>query len=127
MNMLLMFCKGLFNKDYAQSIALPVARKIFGTKRSDVVLQVSSKRSWAVKCILGTANANFTAGWKEFVLDNNLKVGDVCVFERISTSKLLSVLAVGITFDLNFTNPVLYACLKGSYICVEKIYQSLSD
>ncbi|KAJ8544724.1 hypothetical protein K7X08_017307 [Anisodus acutangulus] len=66
------------------SITLPVARKFFATKRSDVVLQVSSKRSWAVKCSLGTANAKFTAGWKEFVLENNLKVGDVCVFERVS-------------------------------------------
>ncbi|KAJ8549988.1 hypothetical protein K7X08_033695 [Anisodus acutangulus] len=71
------------------SMALPVARKFFATKHSVVVLQVSSKRSWAVKCILGTANAKFTAGWKEFVLDNNLKVGSVCVFERVSRSKLL--------------------------------------
>ncbi|XP_059294587.1 uncharacterized protein LOC132047576 [Lycium ferocissimum] len=71
------------------SITLPVTKKFFTTKHSDVVLQVSSKRTWAVKCILGTANAKFTAGWKEFVLDNNLKVGDVCVFERVSRSKLL--------------------------------------
>ncbi|XP_060192862.1 uncharacterized protein LOC132622293 [Lycium barbarum] len=71
------------------SMTLPVTKKFFTTKHSDVVLQVSSKRTWAVKCILGTANAKFTAGWKEFVLDNNLKVGDVCVFERVGRSKLL--------------------------------------
>ncbi|XP_018632329.1 putative B3 domain-containing protein Os03g0621600 isoform X1 [Nicotiana tomentosiformis] len=71
------------------SITLTIARRFFSTKRSDVVLQVSSKRSWAVKCILGTVNAKLTSGWKEFVLDNNLKVGDVCVFERVCTSKLL--------------------------------------
>ncbi|XP_016490744.2 B3 domain-containing protein LOC_Os12g40080 isoform X1 [Nicotiana tabacum] len=71
------------------SITLSRARKFFATKHSDVVLQNSSKRSWAVKCSLGTVNAKLTSGWKEFVLDNNLKVGDVCVFERVSTSKLL--------------------------------------
>ncbi|OIT06486.1 PREDICTED: uncharacterized protein LOC109211655 isoform X1 [Nicotiana attenuata] len=71
------------------SITLPIARKFFATKHSDVILQNSSKRSWAVKCSLGTVNAKLTSGWKEFVLDNNLKVGDVCVFERVSRSKLL--------------------------------------
>ncbi|XP_070052213.1 B3 domain-containing protein Os03g0620400-like isoform X1 [Nicotiana tomentosiformis] len=71
------------------SITLSRARKFFATRHSDVVLKVSSKKSWAVKCILGTANAKLTSGWKEFVLDNNLKVGDVCVFERVSRSKLL--------------------------------------
>ncbi|XP_059294586.1 uncharacterized protein LOC132047575 [Lycium ferocissimum] len=71
------------------SVTLPAARNFFTTKHSDVVLQVSSKRPRAVRCILGIANAKFTAGWKEFVLENNLKVGDVCVFERVSRSKLL--------------------------------------
>nr|XP_016472693.1 PREDICTED: B3 domain-containing protein Os11g0197600-like isoform X2 [Nicotiana tabacum] len=71
------------------SITLSRARKFFATRHSDVVLQVSSKKSWAVKCILGPANAKLTSGWKDFVLDNNLKVGDVCVFERVSRSKLL--------------------------------------
>ncbi|XP_009613660.1 B3 domain-containing protein_Os12g40080-like isoform X3 [Nicotiana tomentosiformis] len=71
------------------SITLSRARKFFAAKHSDVVLQNSSKRSWAVKCSLGTVNAKLTSGWKEFVLDNNLKVGDVCVFERVSRSKLL--------------------------------------
>nr|XP_009779741.1 PREDICTED: B3 domain-containing protein Os03g0619600-like [Nicotiana sylvestris] len=71
------------------SITLSRAKKFFATRHSDVVLQVSSKKSWAVKCILGTFNAKLTSGWKEFVLDNNLKVGDVCVFEMVSRAKLL--------------------------------------
>ncbi|CAN4090541.1 unnamed protein product [Withania somnifera] len=71
------------------SITLSVARKFLSSRHSDVVLQVSSKRRWAVKCTLGISNAKFSAGWKEFVLDNNLKVGDVCVFEWVSRSKFL--------------------------------------
>ncbi|XP_070024318.1 putative B3 domain-containing protein Os03g0621600 isoform X6 [Nicotiana sylvestris] len=71
------------------SITLPIARKFFATKHSDVILQNSSKRSWAVKCSLGTVNAKLTSGWKEFVLDNDLKEGHICVFERVSRSKLL--------------------------------------
>ncbi|XP_019240388.1 PREDICTED: B3 domain-containing protein Os11g0197600-like [Nicotiana attenuata] len=75
------------------SITLPIARKFFATKHSDVVLQVSSKKSWAVKCILGTANAKLTSGWKKFVLDNSLKVGDVCVFERFLVDQPKDVVA----------------------------------
>lgn len=70
---------------------LSVARKFFSSRHSEVVLQVSSKREiqWAVKCTLGISNAKFSAGWMEFVLDNNLKVGDVCVFEWANRSELL--------------------------------------
>ncbi|PHT89522.1 hypothetical protein T459_04635 [Capsicum annuum] len=72
-------------------IMLSVARKFFSSRHSEVVLQVSSKREiqWAVKCTLGISNAKFSAGWMEFVLDNNLKVGDVCVFEWANRSELL--------------------------------------
>nr|XP_010315610.1 uncharacterized protein LOC101244431 isoform X3 [Solanum lycopersicum] len=63
------------------SIASSVARKFFSTRQSDVVLEVSSKRRWTVKCSVGIKTAKFSCGWKEFVVDNKLKVGDVCIFE----------------------------------------------
>ncbi|MCD7472242.1 hypothetical protein HAX54_013268 [Datura stramonium] len=81
------------------TITLSVARNFFPTS-SDVVLRVSSKREWNVKCSLGTSNAKFSAGWKKFVLDNNLKVGDVCVFEQASRSKLLF-------------NVIIFSCAEG--------------
>uniref|UniRef100_M1DAC2 TF-B3 domain-containing protein n=2 Tax=Solanum tuberosum TaxID=4113 RepID=M1DAC2_SOLTU len=63
--------------------------EIFSAKRSDLVLQVPSKRSWTLKCNRAKEYAKLTLGWKEFVFDNNIKVGDVCVFEQVNRSNLL--------------------------------------
>ncbi|KAH0685464.1 hypothetical protein KY284_016017 [Solanum tuberosum] len=65
--------------------------EIFFAKRSDLVLQVPSKRSWALKCNRAKEYAKLTSGWKEFVFDNNIKVGDVCVFEQIRSISLKHV------------------------------------
>lgn len=60
--------------------------EFFSAKRSDLVLQIPNKRSWALKCYRAKEYAKLTSGWKEFVLDNNIKAGDVCVFEQVSRS-----------------------------------------
>ncbi|XP_057445202.1 B3 domain-containing transcription factor VRN1-like isoform X1 [Lotus japonicus] len=44
---------------------------------TDVLLQVLDGRTWSVSFNLG----KFNAGWKKFASVNNLKVGDVCLFE----------------------------------------------
>ncbi|XP_027077106.1 B3 domain-containing transcription factor VRN1-like [Coffea arabica] len=44
-------------------------------------------KTWPVICFLYTTNAKITHGWEKFVLDNNLVVGDVCVFELIRGSR----------------------------------------
>lgn len=38
-------------------------------------------RERKVICRIQSANAKVSSGWKEFVKENCLKVGDVCVFE----------------------------------------------
>ncbi|XP_027364811.1 B3 domain-containing transcription factor VRN1-like [Abrus precatorius] len=57
-----------------------------------VTLCVSEERSWGVKFKTNRNNEQvmFTTGWMNFVKDNNLKIGDVCVFEE--------TMSVGISF-----------------------------
>lgn len=58
---------------------------------TDIILQVSDGRFWGARCgfYLGKRmrkRAELIGGWRKFRLDNNLKVGDFCVFEMISKS-----------------------------------------
>ncbi|KAG0463570.1 hypothetical protein HPP92_019639 [Vanilla planifolia] len=39
------------------------------------------KRSWPVRCIVQGHAVGLSSGWREFVHDNRLKTGDVCLFE----------------------------------------------
>ncbi|KAJ4838161.1 hypothetical protein Tsubulata_035005 [Turnera subulata] len=54
---------------------------------NDIFLSLSdSGRSWRVNYLLeiereGRTRVKFLGGWREFAVDNNLVVGDVCVFE----------------------------------------------
>ncbi|KAH7295252.1 hypothetical protein KP509_27G039600 [Ceratopteris richardii] len=54
-----------------------------------VVLIDARKRAWSVT-FLGHKNDHitFSAGWKHFVLDHELKCGDICIFEKMSTKAL---------------------------------------
>lgn len=72
-----------------QTISRVIASKFFPTRYSDVVLQVPNKRSWALNCTVGRKNGRLNSGWKKFVQDNNIKVGDVCVFEQVSRTRFL--------------------------------------
>lgn len=47
------------------------------------MLRVAGRGSWPVTYSTGKAQAKIGIGWGAFVLDNQLKVGDVCVFEVI--------------------------------------------
>ncbi|KAL6993679.1 60S ribosomal protein L7-like 1 [Sarracenia purpurea var. burkii] len=49
----------------------------------NIILRVSEGRTWLVKLYRATSGDQFSLGWVSFVRDNNLKVGDVCVFELI--------------------------------------------
>ena len=50
----------------------------------NIEIQISG-RAWTLGLLHNQQNnyntVRFSAGWKEFVKDNKLKVGDVCVFE----------------------------------------------
>ncbi|KAG8383799.1 hypothetical protein BUALT_Bualt04G0051200 [Buddleja alternifolia] len=56
-------------------------------KRNSLILSVSKAKKWCVRCDIGTGNAKILVGWKNFVRDNKLKVGDACVFEVAKTAK----------------------------------------
>ncbi|KAG6749317.1 hypothetical protein POTOM_046361 [Populus tomentosa] len=65
------------------------ADRYFKEKNGEVILQVSEGRLWTVdyswklkKTFLCSYN------WMEFARDNNLEVGDVCVFELIKATEL---------------------------------------
>lgn len=61
-------------------------------KRGDINLQVLSGRVWpsryAIRTVDEKLRLELSSGWKRFAEDNNLKVGDVCIFEFITGSKL---------------------------------------
>lgn len=57
---------------------------------------VSGKKmmSWPVTVCPRSRNCRcgrINTGWKEFVQDNGLKVGDVCVFELIPSTKNFNI------------------------------------
>ncbi|KAH1035530.1 hypothetical protein GYH30_055485 [Glycine max] len=50
-----------------------------------VFLWISNERAWHVKFYLSHSSGQIllSIGWMDFVKDNNLKIGNVCVFEQI--------------------------------------------
>ncbi|KAK7343346.1 hypothetical protein VNO77_12011 [Canavalia gladiata] len=57
-------------------------------KDGSVTLWVCKERTWNVKFKLngGNGQLHLTTGWKKFAKDNNLKLGDVCVFEQTKST-----------------------------------------
>ncbi|XP_059310676.1 uncharacterized protein LOC132062041 [Lycium ferocissimum] len=71
------------------SVPSTFARKYFLENSGDLVLHVPGRGTWSVKCTLGSFNAKIHSGWREFAADNELKIGDVCIFEVIKGTPLL--------------------------------------
>ncbi|XVE82718.1 hypothetical protein DITRI_Ditri16bG0028500 [Diplodiscus trichospermus] len=74
------------------NIPFKFAKKYIDENKDQVTLQVSDGRTWTVKFAVnvvssGQHKAKFHHYWKSFAWDNNLQVGDVCVFELINRSK----------------------------------------
>ncbi|XP_026428235.1 B3 domain-containing transcription factor VRN1-like [Papaver somniferum] len=52
--------------------------------RMVITLKVSDEKTWEVHYVSGTpTEKRISLGWREFVADNGLKEGDVCVFELV--------------------------------------------
>ncbi|KAL3525741.1 hypothetical protein ACH5RR_014113 [Cinchona calisaya] len=49
------------------------------------------KKKWPVRCNFNSRNGKIYRGWKEFVLENSLVVGDVCIFELVGEPKIFNV------------------------------------
>ena len=80
-----------------QNIPLTLAREVcIEGKECSLELRVSEERkTWPIKLRLyeSAGNAHLVGrGWKKFALDNNLLLGDVCVFEFIRCTKMLNII-----------------------------------
>ncbi|XP_021724739.1 B3 domain-containing transcription factor VRN1-like [Chenopodium quinoa] len=53
-------------------------------KSEKIILKGPTGKSHAVGYYFGKKHAQLISGWKYFVLDNDLKVGDACMFELVS-------------------------------------------
>ncbi|KAL5721238.1 hypothetical protein ACHQM5_013825 [Ranunculus cassubicifolius] len=69
--------------------------KVYMTKDPEqVTLRVPDGGVWHTRCNIGSHHT-LVGGWKSFVLDNNLKDGDVCTFELVKRNPLeLKVLII---------------------------------
>ncbi|CAH9084236.1 unnamed protein product [Cuscuta europaea] len=74
---------------YTLSIPLSFAKNLSTSKHNDLLL-ISSGRSWSAKCTIGRSKSVKITGWRDFVLDNKLKMGDVCILEVFKGGSPLS-------------------------------------
>ncbi|XP_026416337.1 B3 domain-containing transcription factor VRN1-like [Papaver somniferum] len=70
----------------------------FGTQhltditRMVITLKVADDKTWEVNYVSGTpTERRISLGWREFVADNDLKEGDVCIFELVDFGKKLKM------------------------------------
>ncbi|CAH9139122.1 unnamed protein product [Cuscuta epithymum] len=78
--------RSYISSPYTLSIPLQFVKNLFTSKHNDLhtdILLISSGRSWSAKCTLGRSACVKINGWRDFVLDNNLKIGDVCILEGL--------------------------------------------
>ncbi|XP_073147157.1 B3 domain-containing transcription factor VRN1-like isoform X2 [Henckelia pumila] len=70
------------SKYRALNIPKPFAREVLSRKVNSLILSVSEGKTWLIRCVYSNyLRGLLTTGWPKFVDDNELKVGDVCVFE----------------------------------------------
>ncbi|CAH9084234.1 unnamed protein product [Cuscuta europaea] len=85
--------RSYISSPYALSIPLQFVKNLFTSKHNDLhtdVLLISSGRSWSAKCTIGRSACVKIKGWRDFVLDNELKLGDVCILEGLKGGSPLS-------------------------------------
>lgn len=57
--------------------------------KSKMVLKNSEGKAWEVNCFPSAGKYAFTGGWPAFVHANNLKEGDVCMFELLKAEEMM--------------------------------------
>ncbi|OMO60046.1 hypothetical protein CCACVL1_24433 [Corchorus capsularis] len=70
-----------------ENFAMRYFKKMQPKMNHEVLLCLSDGKSWPVKYYQLTdtgRSAKFCCGWKQFALDNDLEVGNVCVFEMVA-------------------------------------------
>ncbi|TKY69300.1 B3 domain-containing transcription factor VRN1 [Spatholobus suberectus] len=82
---LLVMKPSFINGDYLE-IPPQFSEQYLKKAHAVVLLEVIDGRSWPVIC----SAPRFTGGWQKFASENNLNVGDVCVFELIQKIQSLA-------------------------------------
>ncbi|GFP80955.1 B3 domain-containing protein os03g0620400 [Phtheirospermum japonicum] len=77
------------NKINKFHVPLFFARRNLARKGANSVSMVMNGKKWLVRCLVSNRRADLTSGWRGFVQDNGLKVGDACIFEVASKSNKL--------------------------------------
>lgn len=70
-----------------QHIPSIFATTYFTKKQGEAILQDSEGRTWPVEYGFNLGKASFRSRCMTFASDNNLEVGDCCVFELIEVTK----------------------------------------
>ncbi|MBA0815107.1 hypothetical protein Gohar_020878 [Gossypium harknessii] len=88
------FCRIILRPSYVYKgvlLHLPrcFARRYLNGVDGVIMLQIPEGKKWPVQCVYCNGNLKFSKGWAEFVLDNNLDEGDVCIFELINTKEIV--------------------------------------
>ncbi|PSS29378.1 B3 domain-containing transcription factor [Actinidia chinensis var. chinensis] len=103
------FCRVIMRHSYVyKGIGLHMpssfAEKYLGGVLGFIALQVPNGGKWPVRCMWSNGSAKLSKGWPEFVRDNMLDEGDVCVFELIKMGEI--VLKVTIFHVVEDADPV---------------------
>ncbi|OVA05171.1 B3 DNA binding domain [Macleaya cordata] len=82
------FCKITMRPSYVSerfilNVPMDFAKAYLMQKTQSLTLRVSDGRTWNVDCVCGEFYTKLIKGWKEFVLDNHLEEGDICMFELV--------------------------------------------
>ncbi|XP_062102235.1 B3 domain-containing transcription factor VRN1-like isoform X1 [Humulus lupulus] len=87
------------------------------SNHQDVILKVQNGRTWPVKYYYrhykGHSKIRFECGWRAFAQDNNLKVGDVCVFVMRKSIGIMLFEVVIFYKNGEASSPMLPAANKG--------------
>ncbi|XP_074320157.1 B3 domain-containing transcription factor VRN1-like [Silene latifolia] len=75
---------------YCMNVPLTFVGEHRSIKPGSYTLENASGDTWPVRCFGSTLKyQKFYMRWKDFAVDNNLRVGDICVFELNKASKRL--------------------------------------
>ncbi|GFY95663.1 hypothetical protein Acr_10g0010480 [Actinidia rufa] len=73
----------------AQHMPASFAEKYLSGIQGFITLQVSNGEKWPVRCMWRDGSAKLSKGWPEFVSENRLEEGDVCIFELIRVEEIV--------------------------------------
>lgn len=69
-----------------QSIPVPFLMKYMTKSDTQAIMLRTSNKSWpAILNLYQECSAKICRGWRAFVKENNLQIGNVCVFELVQT------------------------------------------